>query len=54
MTLNLGVDESPQDVRCERKVDVDQLSLLVQAVEGEEVPQLHGQDRVLLLRKKSL
>lgn len=49
MALDLGVDKSPQDVRCERQVDVHQLSLLVQAVEREVITQLHCQNCILLL-----
>lgn len=51
VTLNLGVDKGPQNVRCERQVDVDELCLLMQAVQGEVIPQLHGYDRVFLLKE---
>lgn len=47
--LDLGVHEGPQDVRGERQVDVDELRLLVQAVEGEVVSEFHSLDHVLLL-----
>lgn len=47
--LDLGVDEGPEDVGSEGQVGVDQLRLLVQAVQGEGVPQLHRLDRALLL-----
>lgn len=52
--LDLGVDEGPQDVGGERQVRVHQLHLLVQAVQGEVVPELHRLDRVLLLQSKEL
>lgn len=51
--LDLGVHEGPQDVRGERQVDVDELRLLVQAVQGEVVSELHGLDHVLLLQAES-
>lgn len=54
MTLNLGVDKGPQNVRCERQVDVDELCLLMQAVQGEVIPQLHGYDGVFLLKEEEL
>lgn len=54
VTLNLGVDKGPQNVRCERQVDVDELCLLMQAVQREVIPQLHGYDRVFLLKEEEL
>lgn len=51
--LDLGVHEGPQDVRGERQVDMDELCLLVQAVQGEVVSELHGLDHVLLLQAES-
>lgn len=42
MTLDLGVDKGPQNVRCERQIDVDKLCLLMQAIQREVIPQLHG------------
>lgn len=51
--LDLGVHEGPQDVRGERQVDMDELRLLVQAVQGEVVSELHGLDHVLLLQAES-
>lgn len=54
VTLNLGVDKGPQNVRCERQVDVDELCLLMQAIQGEVIPQLHGYDRVFLLKEEEL
>lgn len=38
-------------MRCERQVDVDELCLLMQAVQGEVIPQLHGYDGVFLLKE---
>lgn len=49
MSLDLGVNESPQNVGCDGKVDEDQLRLLMEAEEREVVSQLHGLDGVLLL-----
>lgn len=54
VTLNLGVDKGPQNVRCERQVDVNELCLLMQAIQGEVIPQLHGYDRVFLLKEEEL
>lgn len=54
MTLNLGVDKGSQNVRCERQVDVDELGLLMQAIQREVIPQLHGYDRVFLLKEQDL
>lgn len=48
--LDLGVHEGPQDVRGERQVDMDKLSLLVQTVQGEVVSEFHSLDHVLLLQ----
>lgn len=42
VTLDLGVDKGPQNVRCERQIDVDKLCLLMQAIQREVIPQLHG------------
>jgi len=42
VTLDLGVDKGPQNVRRERQIDVDKLCLLMQAVQREVIPQLHG------------
>lgn len=47
--LDLGVNESPQDVGCNGKVDEDKLCLLVKAEQGEVVPQLHCLDGIFLL-----
>lgn len=52
MSLDLGVNESPQNVGCDGKVDEDQLCLLMEAEEREVVPQLHGLDGVFLLLTK--
>jgi hypothetical protein len=49
VALDVRVDEGPEDVRGEGQVGVDQLRLLVQAVQGEVVPELHAVDHVLLL-----
>lgn len=49
MSLDLGVDKSPQNVGCDWKVDEDELGLLMKAEQGEVVPQLHCLDGVLLL-----
>lgn len=51
--LYLGVHKGPQDMRGERQVDVDKLRLLVQAVQGEVVSELHGLDHILLLQTES-
>lgn len=50
--LDLGVDEGPEDVGGEGQVRVDQLRLLVQAVQREVIPKLHRLDGVLLLRSR--
>lgn len=42
VTLDLGVDKGPQNVRRERQIDVDKLCLLMQAIQREVIPQLHG------------
>lgn len=52
--LDLRVDEGPEDVGGEGQVDMDQLRLLVQAVQREVVPKLHRLNRVLLLQRKRL
>lgn len=52
MPLDLGVDEGPEDVGGEGQVRVDQLRLLVQAVQREVIPKLHRLDGVLLLRSR--
>lgn len=52
VSLDLGVNESPQNVGCDGKVDEDQLRLLMEAEEREVVPQLHGLDGVFLLLTK--
>lgn len=49
VSLDLGVDKSPQDVGRDGKVDEDQLRLLMEAEEREVVPQLHRLDGVFLL-----
>lgn len=49
VALDLGVDEGPEEVGGEGQAGVDQLRLLVQAVQGEGVPQLRRLDRALLL-----
>ena len=50
--LDLRVDKGTENVGRERQVDVDQLHLLVQTVQGEVAPELHGLDGILLLQKK--
>lgn len=52
MPLDLGVNEGCQHMGSNMQVDVDELSLLVQAKQGEIVPKFHGQDGVLLLKKQ--
>lgn len=42
VTLDLGVDKGSQNVRRERQIDVDKLCLLMQAIQREVIPQLHG------------
>lgn len=49
MSLDLGVNKSPQNVGCDWQVDEDELGLLMKAEEGEVVAQLHCLDGVLLL-----
>lgn len=49
MSLDLGVNKSPQNVGRDREVDEDELCLLVEAEQGEVVTQLHGLNGVLLL-----
>lgn len=49
VSLDLGVNESPQNVGCDWKVDEDELCLLMKAEQGEVVTQLHGLNGVLLL-----
>lgn len=49
VSLDLGVDKSPQDVGRDGKIDEDQLRLLMEAEEREVVPQLHRLDGVFLL-----
>lgn len=49
VSLHLGVDKGPQDVGGDGQVGEDQLGLLMEAEQGEVVPQLHGLDGVLLL-----
>ena len=49
VSLDLGVNESPQNVRSDGKVDEDKLRLLMKAEQGEVVTQLHGLDGVFLL-----
>lgn len=49
VSLDLGVNKSPQNVGCDWKVDEDELGLLMKAEEGEVVAQLHCLDGVLLL-----
>lgn len=49
MSLDLGVNESPEDVGCDGKVDEDELRLLVEAEQGEVVTQLHRLNGVFLL-----
>lgn len=49
VSLDLGVNESTQNVRSDGKVDEDKLRLLMKAEQGEVVTQLHGLDGVFLL-----
>lgn len=49
VSLDLGVNKSPQNVGCDWQVDEDELGLLVKAEQGEVVAQLHCLDGVLLL-----
>lgn len=49
VSLDLGVDKSPQDVGRDGKIYEDQLRLLMEAEEREVVPQLHRLDGVFLL-----
>lgn len=49
MSLDLGVNKSPQNVGCDWKVDEDELGLLMEAEQGEVVAQLHCLDGILLL-----
>lgn len=49
VSLDLGVNEGPQNVGCDRKVDEDELCLLMKAEQGEVVTQLHGLNGVFLL-----
>lgn len=47
--LDLGVNESPEDVGSDWKVGEDELRLLMKAEQGEVVAQLHGLDGIFLL-----
>ena len=49
MSLDLGVHESPQDMRRDGEVCEDKLGLLMKAEEGEVVQKLHGLNGILLL-----
>jgi hypothetical protein len=49
VSLDLGLDKGPQDVVGHRQVGEDELSLLVEAEQGEVVSQFHGLDSVFLL-----
>lgn len=49
MSLDLGVNKSPENVGCDWKVDEDKLGLLMKAEQGEVVSQLHGLNGVFLL-----
>lgn len=49
VSLNLGVDESPEDVGSDGKVGEDELCLLMKAEQGEVVSQLHGLNSTFLL-----
>lgn len=42
VALDLGIDKGPQYVRCERQIDMDELCLLVQAIQREVIPKLHS------------
>lgn len=53
VSLDLGVHKSSKNVGGDRKVDEDELRLLVKAEEGEVVPQLHGLDGIFLLWNKN-
>lgn len=52
MSLDLGVNEGPQNVGCDRKVDEDELCLLMKAEQGEVVTQLHRLNGVFLLLRE--
>lgn len=49
VSLDLWVNEGPQNVRCDWKVDEDELRLLMKAEQGEVVTQLHALNGVFLL-----
>lgn len=49
VSLDLGVNKSPQNVGCDWKVDEDKLRLLMKAEQGEVVTQLHRQNGIFLL-----
>lgn len=49
VSLDLGVNKSPQNVGCDGKVDEDKLRLLMKAEQGEVVTQLHRLNGVFLL-----
>lgn len=49
VSLDLGVNKSPQNVGCDWKVDEDELCLLMKAEQGEVVPELHRLNGVFLL-----
>lgn len=49
MSLDLGINKSPQNAGCDGKVDEDELRLLVEAEQGEVVAQLHRLNGTFLL-----
>lgn len=49
VSLDLGVDKSPEDVGRDGKIYEDQLRLLMEAEKREVVSQLHRLDGVFLL-----
>ena len=49
VSLDLGVNKSPENVGCDWKVGEDKLCLLMKAEQGEVVAQLHGLNGVFLL-----
>ena len=54
VSLDLGVNKSPEDVGCDGKVDEDELRLLVEAEQGEVVTQLHRLNGVFLLLNRKI
>jgi len=52
VSLCLGLYEAGQYLCGQRQVSEEDLSLLVETQQGEVVPQLHGDDCVLLLQRE--